>query len=330
MRCIAASRSSPARVRGVACTVDHSTADPAPDLADRLQAHVQALAGVIGERNMWRQEALGAARDLIATEWHRQGYDVLRHVYPVEGVPCTNLEVIVPGRERPTEILLLGAHYDSVLSSPGADDNASGIAALLELSRRFAEAEPARTLRMVAFVNEESPFFGTIRMGSVAYAREARARNDDIRLMLSLETMGYYRDEPASQRYPPLFRFFYPDRGAFVAFVSNFASRHVLRQCVEAFRRHSDFPVEHLAGPPLIRGLSWSDHSSFWRQGYPAVMITDTAFYRYPHYHTGSDTPDQLAYGALARVVEGLAGAILELAAAERIETRTGRHPSRG
>jgi len=305
--------------------VDHSTADPGPDSADRLRGYVQALAGTIGERNMWRREALGAARDLIAAEWRRQGYDVLPHVYAVDGVPCTNLEVTRRGRERPSEILLLGAHYDSVVSSPGADDNASGVAALLELSRRFAAAEPARTLRMVAFVNEESPFFGTAGMGSVAYAGAARARGDDIRLMLSLETLGYYRDEPGSQRYPPLFRFCYPDRGVFVAFVSNFASRRLLRQTVEAFRLHSDFPVEHLAGPPLIQGLSWSDHSSFWHQGYPAIMITDTAFYRYPHYHTGSDTPDQLTYGAMARVVDGLAGAILDLAAAERIDSRTGR-----
>ena len=299
--------------------MDPRTTSSGPGLADRLRAHVEALAGRIGERNMSRPEALGAGRDLIAAEWRRQGYDVVRHVFSVDAVPCTNLEVIRPGRERPAEVLLLGAHYDSVVASPGADDNASGIAALLELSRRFAEEQPARTVRMVAFVNEESPFFGTSRMGSLVYAREARARGDDIRLMLSLETMGYYCDEPGSQRYPPLFRFFYPDRGAFVAFVSNFASRRVLRQCVEAFRQHSDFPVEHLAGPPLIRGLAWSDHSSFWSQGYPAVMVTDTAFYRYPHYHTADDTPDRLAYGALARVVEGLGEAIRELSVSERI-----------
>jgi Zn-dependent M28 family amino/carboxypeptidase len=306
------------------------TGSAGPDVADRLRAHVEMLAGAaIGERNMWRQEALGAAREVIAAEWAGQGYAVRRLVYSVDGVPCTNLEVIRPGRERPSEILLLGAHYDSVVSSPGANDNASGVAALLELSRRFVRAEPTRTVRMVAFVNEESPFFGTARMGSLAYAREARARGDDIRLMVSLETMGYYRDEPGSQRYPPLFRFFYPEAAAFVAFVSNFASRRALRQMVEAFRRHSNFPAEHLAAPPLIRGLSWSDHSSFWRQGYPAVMVTDTAFYRYDHYHTRSDTPDQLSYGAMARVVDGLAGAILDLAASERIEAQGWPRPWR-
>jgi Zn-dependent M28 family amino/carboxypeptidase len=307
--------------------VDPSAADSGLDLANRLRAQVEALAGRIGERHLWRQEALGAARDLIAAEWQRQGYDVYPHVYTVDGVSCTNLAVTRRGRVRPSEILLVGAHYDSVVSSPGADDNASGVAALLELSRRFAAVEPERTVRFVAFVNEESPFFGTARMGSVVYATAARERGDDIRLMVCLESLGYYRDEPTTQRYPPLLRFCYGDRGAFVAFVSNFASRHLLRQTVEAFGRHSDFPTERLAAPTFLPGLSWSDHSSFWRQGYPAIMVTDTALYRYPHYHTAGDTPDQLTYAALARVVDGLSGAILDLAAAERIDPRSHRPP---
>jgi Zn-dependent M28 family amino/carboxypeptidase len=165
----------------------------------------------------------------------------------------------------------------------------------------------------VAFVNEEPPFFLTGDMGSAVYAARARERGDDIRLMLSLEAIGYYTDAPGSQQYPPLIGLCYPDRGNFIAFVSNLASRRLLRRTVALFRAHSDFPVEHLAAPSLIPGVSWSDHRSFWRQGYRALMVTDTALYRYPHYHAPDDTPDKLDYDALARIVDGLAGTLVAL-----------------
>lgn len=193
-------------------------------------------------------------------------------------------------------------------------DNASGVAALLEISRRFDRLAPERTVRFVAFVNEEPPFFQSGRMGSMVYAKMARARGNDIRLMVSLEMLGCYDDTPGSQRYPPLLRFFYPDRANFIAMVSNVDSRRELRQLVQAFRAHSDFPVESLAAFELVPGLSWSDQLSFWRQGYAAVMVTDTAFYRYTHYHRASDTLDRLAYAPMARVVEGLRQAIAALA----------------
>ena len=259
--------------------------------ADTLRAHVRMLAGEIGERNVFRPSALRAAADFIAAEWQAQGYPVAAQTYEVHGIACANLEVTRSGTRTPSEIIIVGAHYDSVAGSPGADDNGSGVAALLEMSRCFAGALPERTVRFVAFVNEEPPFFSTRRMGSDVYARAARARGDDIRLMMSLETIGYHREEPASQRYPPLFSRFYPERGNFIAFVANLASRKRLRQAVEAFRAHSDFPVEALATFGLIPGVAWSDHRSFWRQAYRALMVTDTAFYRYPHYHMPEDTP---------------------------------------
>jgi Zn-dependent M28 family amino/carboxypeptidase len=189
------------------------------------------------------------------------------------------------------------------------------VAALLEMSRCLAGEEPERTIRFVAFVNEEPPFFSTPQMGSDVYARAARARGDDIRLMMSLETIGYHRDEPGSQRYPPLFGLFYPDRGNFIAFITTLRWRHLLRQAVQAFRTHSDFPVEGLATLRLIPGVAWSDHLSFWRHRYPALMVTDTAFYRYPHYHMPEDTPDKLPYDALARVTAGLCRTVSALAA---------------
>jgi Zn-dependent M28 family amino/carboxypeptidase len=283
----------------------------------RLTAWVQTLAGDIGERNVFRPRALQEAADFIASQWRAQGYEVRPQVYNVGGLGCANLEVARRGTRRPEASVLIGAHYDSIIGSPGANDNASGVAALLALSRRFAAAEPRLTVRFVAFVNEEPPFFRTGDMGSAVYAGRARERGDDIRLMLSLETIGYHIDAPGSQHYPPFFSLCYPDRGNFIAFVSNLGSRRLLRRTVALFRAHSDFAVEHLAAPAFIPGLSWSDHRSFWRQQYHALMVTDTAFYRYPYYHTPDDTPDKLNYDALARIVAGLADTVAALAAGE-------------
>ena len=151
---------------------------------------------------------------------------------------------------------------------PGANDNGSGVAAMLEISRHFATLAPALTVRFVAFVNEEPPSFFTAQQGSAVYAKAARERGDDIRLMVSLETLGCYFDEPGSQRYPPLFRYFFPDRGNFLGLVSDFRSGRVMRRMARTFRRHSDFPLEHVAAFRWIPGIAWSDHLSFWRQGY--------------------------------------------------------------
>ena len=282
--------------------------------ADRLRTHIAKLAGEIGERNVFRPRALHAAADYIRAEWTAQGYQVAVQSYQVEGVLSENLEVTLPGKSKPNEIILIGAHYDTVQGSPGANDNASGVAALLEISRVFAKLAPERSVHLVAFVNEEPPFFFWGQMGSMIYAKAARRRGDDIRMMLSLEMLGCYSDEPGSQSYPPLLRFFYPDRGNFIAFVSNFNSRQELHQVVDAFRAHSDFPAESLATFEFVPGVSWSDHLSFWREGYPALMVTDTAFHRYSHYHSASDTPDKIRYTEMARVVEGLAKAIAALA----------------
>jgi len=281
---------------------------------ETLKAHVEKLAGEIGERNVFNPKALHRAADYITGQWHDYGYQVIPYSYRVEGVDCANLEITRHGRHRPDELLLIGAHYDSVMGSPGANDNGSGVAALLELSRCFARFTPELSVRFVAFVNEEPPFFMWQRMGSLVYAKMARNRGDNIRLMVSLETMGYFRSESKTQRYPPLFRAFHPDRGNFIAFVSNLKSRRVMRRTAAAFRTHSDFPLEHTAALAIVPGVAWSDHFSFWRQRYKAFMITDTAFYRYPDYHTASDTPDKLDYGALARVTTGLTRAFAALA----------------
>ncbi len=283
-------------------------------LTRRIRTHVERLAGEIGERNVFVPGALAKAAAYIEAEWGTLGYGVERLAYEVSGVRCANLIATRSGNARRDEIVLLGAHYDSVIGSPGANDNASGVAALLEFSRMFQALEPALTVRFVAFVNEEPPFFGTRQQGSMVYADAVSRQGDDIRLMASLETIGCYCSEPGSQRYPPLFRFFYPDRGNFVGMVSDFRSRTAMRRLAAAFRAQSDFPLQTVSTFRFIPGVAWSDHHSFWRRGYPALMVTDTAFYRYRHYHAPTDTPDKLAYPELAKVTLGLFKAFAVLA----------------
>jgi Zn-dependent M28 family amino/carboxypeptidase len=292
----------------------NATLASGPVLDARLRAHVARLAGEIGERNVFRPVALHAAADYIRREWTAMGYDVAIQSYQAAGVLSENLEVTRTGRSRPSEIVLIGAHYDSVQGSPGANDNASGVAALLEISREFVQLTPECSVRFVAFVNEEPPFFYWGQMGSTVYAKAARARGDAIKLMVSLEMLGCYSDERGSQSYPVPLRFFYPDRGNFIAFVANLRSRKPLHRLVAAFRAHSDFPAESLATFEFIPGVSWSDQLSFWRQGYRALMVTDTAFYRYAYYHTALDTPEKVNYPAMARVVTGLQQAFAAVA----------------
>jgi Zn-dependent M28 family amino/carboxypeptidase len=286
----------------------------AEDLAERLRARVETLAGTIGERNVYRPKGLAAARDYIEATWRAQGYQVSAQEYEAGGVTCANLEASLAGTSRSGEILLLGAHYDSVRGCPGANDNGSGVAALLEIARHFAGISPALTVRFVAFVNEEPPFFMTRRQGSAVYAKAARARGDDIRLMVSLETLGYYSEAPGSQRYPPLFRYFYPDRGNFIGLVSDLRSRGAMRHVADVFRACSEFPMQHTATFRWIPGIAWSDHLPFWRQGYRALMVTDTAFHRYRYYHTAQDTPDKLAYPAFGQATEALCHCFAALA----------------
>ena len=282
--------------------------------AERLEAHVRQLAEVIGERNLYRPAALQATHRYIKQTWLAQGYEVATQEYEVEGVACVNLEITRSGSHHPQQFILIGAHYDTVAGSPGANDNGSGVAVLLELSRRLQALTPAQSVRLVAFTNEEAPFFNTDLQGSMVYANAARLRGDNIRLMIALETMGCFRSEPGSQHYPPLFRHFYPDRGNFIALVANLRSWRAMRRLAAAFRQVSNYPLEHLATSSLVPGVSWSDHLSFWRRGYRAVMVTDTAFYRYAHYHAITDTPDKLDYQRIARVTDGLTDAVCLLA----------------
>jgi hypothetical protein len=280
--------------------------DAEATLRDELKGDVYKLAGEIGERNVYEPEKLAEAADWIEAEFQAAGYSVERYTYELLRVPCHNLIVEIRGSDRPDEILVVGAHYDSVPGCPAANDNGSAVAATLALARRFADRKPARTVRFVAFVNEEPPFFWTEDMGSLRYAKRCKASGEKIFGMISLETMGYYSDERGSQHYPPPFNLLYPSTGNFIAFVGNLKSRSFVRDVVGTFRTHTKFPSEGAAMPGLIQQAGWSDHWSFWQAGYPALMVTDTAPFRYPHYHAPEDTPEKLDYERLARVVAGL------------------------
>ena len=282
-------------------------------LREELRADVQKLAGEIGERNMWHYAQLNAAADFIENSFSRAGLHPRQDTYEMHGQRCHNIEAEIPGTQP--EIILIGAHYDSVFGSPGANDNATGVAATLALARRFAAKQSERrlthtaskTLRFVTFVNEEPPYFLSGEMGSLVYARRCKQRGDKISAMISLETIGYFSDAPHSQTYPsPGLGVFYPNVGNFIGFVSNVRSRALLRRVIALFRKHANIPSEGAALPAFIPGVSWSDQWSFWQQGYRAIMVTDTAPFRYPYYHSSNDTPDKLEYDRLTLVVSGM------------------------
>jgi len=265
-------------------------------LSLRLRLHVDSLAA--RERNTDLESAAG----YIESAFSHAGLAPRSHYFQSGGRRVRNVEV---GDASP---IVVGAHYDTVPGSPGADDNASAVAVLIELA---AMRVPAR---FVAFANEEMPYFHTEEMGSQVWAREARARGERVAAMFSLEMLGFYSDAPGSQTYPPLLRFFYPDRGDFIAFVADLGAWRLLRESLRLFRGSSTFPSQGLAAPAFVPGITRSDHWSFRRQGFPALMVTDTAYHRNPHYHLPSDTPDKLDYERMADVTLGLAGMLRGLA----------------
>ncbi len=281
---------------------------------DALRHDVEVLAGDIGERNVWRREALSRAADHIAAAFSAAGYEPVREGYRVGQVLCENIYAEILGPRGGQEIVVVGGHYDSAPGSPGANDNASGAAATLALARLFAGAKPERTLRFVAFVNEEPPYFQTPRMGSAFHARGMAERRETASAMLALETIGCYLDGVDSQRYPAPLAALYPSRGDFIAFVGSLSSSDLVRRTVDLFRRNAAFPSEGGALPGWMPGVEWSDHWAFGQEGWPALMVTDTAPFRYPHYHTPQDTPDKVDYERAARVTAGLVPVVAELA----------------
>jgi Zn-dependent M28 family amino/carboxypeptidase len=283
-------------------------------LRGRLERHVQVLAGEIGVRSVEAYANVVRAEAYLEGVLRSFGYVVASQEFTAGGRTYRNLEATLAGTTLRHEVVVLGAHYDTAEDAPGADDNASGVAGVLELARTFAHAPQPRTVRFVFFPNEEPPWFPTANMGSRHYAAAARARNDRIVGMLSIESIGYYDTQAGSQRYPFPLNLAYPDVGDFIGFVSNLRSRGLLHRAIAAFRAHARFPTQGAAAPAWVPGVWWSDHWSFWVEGYLAIMITDTAPYRSPFYHTPADAPDKLDYARMTRVVDGLTHVVRELA----------------
>lgn len=290
------------------------------ELSLTLEADVRALAEGIGERNLRLGDSLGRAADWVEARLEARGLAPERAPYrvslaPFSGRQVDNLVAEVRGTGASGDIVVVGAHYDTVPGSPGANDNASSVAALLALAEWFRLRPQAQTLRFVAFANEEPPFYLSPDMGSYAYARQCRERNERITAMISMDGIGYYRDEPGSQHYPlPALRLLYPDRADFIGLVSRPTDALLLRRALKAFRQGSTLPVQGATLPAALPGVAWSDHWSFWQFGYSAFMVTDTLPFRDPCYHQSSDTADRLDYPRMAKVVAGLRAVIGQLA----------------
>jgi len=241
-----------------------------------LRQYIDRLASSIGEKKIYCYPNLCEAAAFIEKSFLDMGCQPGRQEYQAKGKSFANIEAEITGQENPQEIVIIGAHYDTARGSPGANDNASGIAALLTLARSFFDKRLSRTLRFVAFTNEERPFLRTARMGSRVYARRCREREENIIAMLSLETIGYYSKKPGPQ-WLSLFGSLYPNRGDFILFVANPSSKELLNKATQSFQRHTDISCQTATLPSFSPGAKTSDHWSFWKEAYPALMVTDTA-----------------------------------------------------
>ena len=296
--------------------------DSEAQLAEQLERDVRHLAEDIGERNMFTGETMQQTTEWLEKRFGEAGFETRRHTYHPEIVAvqgdhaaADNIIAELPGEENPDEIIVIGAHYDSVPDSPGANDNASAVATLLALAEWFADRPQPRTIRFVSFANEEPPFFYTSDMGSYAYARKCKERGDNITAMIALDGLGYFSNEEESQHYPaPGISLFYPDKANFIGFVTRMRDAGLLRKTLRGFRERATIPSEGAALPGFIPGVYWSDHWSFWQHDFPALLVTDTLLYRDRQYHTPGDTPDRLDFNRMARVAEGLKYAVKGLA----------------
>lgn len=283
-------------------------------LRDRLSAEVSFLTVNIGDRSLLRPQLLQASSDYLSSSLREQGYAVVVRPYLVDGETVANLDATLAGTNGTLGQVIVAAHYDSVAGTVGANDNGTGVAAVLELARLMRYARLRRTVRFVFFVNEEPPYFQTAQMGSRVYAHQLRQAGVPVSAMFSLETIGFYSDVSGSQKRPSGLSLIYPSKGNFITFVGNTESRQLVRESVRRFRESTRFPSEGIAAPSDWPGVGWSDQWSFWQEGYPGVMVTDTAPFRYPYYHTPNDTVDKVNFDRTARVVEGIRKVVEELA----------------
>jgi hypothetical protein len=283
---------------------------------ERLREIVELLATTLQPRDFDHPEGLDRAAAFIAAELGKAGGRVSEQRFEVQGRVYENV-VALFGPET-DERVVVGAHYDTEGARPGADDNASGVAGLLELARLLGEEPPAGSVELVAYSLEEPPNFGTERMGSHVHAASLMAAKVRVRAMLALEMIGYFSDRPRSQRYPfDALGWIYPTTADFIAVVGKLGQGRLVRDVKRAMQAAGDLPVRSINAPAAVPGIDFSDHRSYWRQGYPAAMITDTSFYRNPNYHTDRDLPATLDYGRMAQVVAGVDCAVRALAGAK-------------
>ncbi len=286
-----------------------------------LESHVRAVAAV--PHNIAHPEALEASATYIEATLCSFGYTPVPQLFHVGKTQVRNIEIVIdpPPPTRAFETLVIGAHYDSADDFPGANDNGTGVAALLELARTLKKAKPACRLRLVFFVNEEHPYGKTPDMGSFRHANAMKERGENIIGMLAFETLGHFSQKPGSQRFPFPFGMLYPNQGNFIAFVGMLNARAIVNRFVRTFREGSTFPAIGSVAPSFVEGADLSDHWAYDHFGYPSCMVTDTAPFRNPFYHSQRDTPDTVDYANLARVTAALATMIQTLAETPAIGT---------
>jgi hypothetical protein len=292
-----------------------SVAPTASVRSSDIYRHVEFLSVRIGSRSVDEGEQLDAARDYILSVLRELGVRYALQDFTYRDRVYSNIIVTIEGGSDRDEVVLIGAHYDTVAGTPGADDNASAVAVLLEMCRLLKDDRLRRTLKLVFFTLEEPPVFRSEFMGSAVYARSARERKEDLRAMISLEMLGYYSDREGGQSFPlPFMHALFSSTPSFIAVVGNLASRSLVRQAAASLGKSGNIPVEHLSTFGVVPGVDFSDHMPFWDNGYHAVMITDTAFFRNPNYHTERDRIGTLDFRRMAALLDGLVEVARDLA----------------
>jgi hypothetical protein len=288
-------------------------------LGSRLKEHVDTLAMRIGERAVYQLPALTRARDYIRDYFVSQGLPTRLLNYKLAGYPertgqVYNIEAVLSssqGNSKP--VWIVGAHYDAAVGTPGADDNASAVAVLMELASLLKNTNLSADIRFVAFVAEEPPNFGTQNMGSYHYAQLLKQEGVPVAGMICLEMLGYFSDKPGSQLYPPFLARWYPDRGNFVTLAGNFGSRDLVRSFKREWNSHSSFPLESIILPGALSSIAQSDQLNFWDQGFPAVMLSDTAYLRNPNYHEATDRIETLNFSKMSQITQSLAQTLINI-----------------
>lgn len=293
----------------------------APEVSpERLKAHVKYLSVDLYPRSFDRFKNIKLAAQYIQQQFIAAGADVVLQQVSVQESQYTNIVARFGSSTGP--LLVIGAHYDShgdagegakyplgyspESHTPGADDNASGVAGLIELARLLHRYPPSRPIELVAYTLEEPPNYATDNMGSVWHARSLVAAKRPVRLMLSLEMIGYFSDGAHSQKATLGLGSLYPDKGNFIAVVGGFDNFIATRRAKSLMAGASDLPVRSINAPSFVPGIDFSDHRSYTAEGFPALMVTDTAFYRNSNYHGAGDTYDKLDYRRMAKVVQGV------------------------